>query len=56
MKYLLFLLSILIIFSGCEEKSIAEQRADCKKQGKKFKTIKKFNFREGKHTLKGECI
>lgn len=55
MKTILFLLSIIVIFTACEEKSIAQQRLECRQEGKKFKTVKKFNFREGQYTLVGEC-
>lgn len=56
MKQLLFLLAITIIFTACEEKPISQQRAECKQQGKKFKTQKVFNYRNGEYTVKGECI
>lgn len=56
MKQILFLIALAIIFTACEEKSIAEQRLECKQQGKKFKTQKVFNYRHGEYTLKGECI
>ncbi|WP_419769289.1 MAG: hypothetical protein ACNI3C_07970 [Candidatus Marinarcus sp.] len=55
MKIILIVFSIFMIFSGCTEQDLATQKRECKKEGKKFKTIKVFNFIDGKYEIKGEC-
>ena len=41
MKLFASVLSLLIFFTGCGEKTIKEQKLECEKQGKKLQ-LKKF--------------
>ena len=56
MKIILFVMGVVFLFAGCEEKDIRTLKKECKEEGKKLKTSKIFNYREGKYELKNECL
>lgn len=55
MKIIMFLVTTMILFAGCDEKDIQTQRKECREEGKKFTVKKVFNYREGQYEEKAEC-
>jgi hypothetical protein len=54
MKLLVSSIILALLFIGCGKSEVT--MADCKKQGLKFKKVKKFNFLSGKDELIGKCV
>lgn len=44
-----------MFFSGCGEKTLEEQKAECIKEGKRFYVKKVLNHRTGEYEQRGIC-
>jgi PBP1b-binding outer membrane lipoprotein LpoB len=55
MKTTLLIVLIIMIFVGCSEPSLEQQKLQCMKDGNDFSIHKVLNFRTGEYELRGKC-
>lgn len=55
MKQIAFILTTVLIFLGCADKTLKEQEIECKAEGKHFSAKEVLNHRTGEYEIRGFC-